>query len=232
MTNIRSGSGSAERPPDRRVLRLGGRRGARSADAGAGSADEGARPADAGAGSADVGHQESDCIDGRSSGNEQSRKDGLANGGTDEEAYARYADEEYGYRVVYPTDWFVETEPVGGASFGARGMGDAGAVVFVDDGIDALDAYVEAFMNDLRADDHIHAFEPATRRDLRLESGQSGQLVECPYVGDSPGETWQLMYLFTVVDGVGYTLGMDWSDDEAFGEDAARIVESFAIEED
>lgn len=152
-------------------------------------------------------------------------------GGT--ESFTTYTNAEYGYRLAYPDDWLIEAELPGDASFGARDVSDAGAVVIVDERVDALEAYVEAFMDDLRADEHVHTFEPATRRDVQLESGQPGQIIECPYLADSPAETWRLMYLFTVVDGTtGYTVGVDWNDADPLREIAARILESFTVEGD
>lgn len=152
-------------------------------------------------------------------------------GAADAGSYATYAGEAYGYRIAHPADWSVEAEATGGVSFCANGASAAGAVVFVDEGVGALGEYVETFVETLRADEHARAFEPAVRRDVRLRSGHPGQVVECSYVGDAPDERWRLMYLLTVVDGTGYTVGVDWNDADPLRGTAALIVGSFAVEE-
>lgn len=170
------------------------------------------------------------CADARPDSNE--RSDGGTPDSTDsDERFTMYTDEEYGYRVAYPTEWSVETEPTGGASFGALAPSDAGAVVFVDEPVESLQSYVEEFMTDLRADEHVHVSEPVTQRDVCLKGGHRGQVIECPYVGDTPTKTLRFVYLLAVVGGTGYTVGVDWNDDDSLDDVATHVVESFAVDE-
>lgn len=144
--------------------------------------------------------------------------------------FRTYADEEYGYRLVYPTDWVVEAEPSGGASFDAR-EGSAGAVVDVDEGIDlTLAEYVAAFLDELDSDEHVRALECLDRRDIALDGGGTGRVVEYTYLSGSRDERWRLTYLFACDGATGYTLGVDWNEADRLEEVAARIVESFAID--
>lgn len=159
-----------------------------------------------------------------------------SDGGVDEDGsngeltFRTYTDDEYGYRVVYPTDWTVEPEPPGGASFGAQ-VGSAGAAVYVDEGLDlTFGEYVAAFIDDLAADKHVRAIEALDRRDIALESGEIGRAVEYTYQNGICDEHWQLAYLFVLDGTTGYTLGVDWNDDDDRLEAvAARIIESFAL---
>lgn len=170
------------------------------------------------------------CDDARPDSNE--RSDGGTPDDVDsDEKFTMYTDEEYGYRVAYPTEWSVVLEPTRGASFGALAPSDAGAVVFVDESVENLHSYVEEFMTDLRADEHVHVSEPVTQRDVCLKGGHRGRVIECPYIGDTPTKTLRFVYLFAVVDGTGYTVGVDWNDDDSLDDVAAYVVESFALDE-
>ncbi|MGQ5518005.1 hypothetical protein [Halococcus saccharolyticus] len=162
--------------------------------------------------------------------------DGIdSDGGADEDesdgqlTFRTHTDDEYGYRVTYPADWTVEPEAPGGASFGAR-VGSAGAVVYVDEDLNlTLGEYVAAFVDDLAADGHVQALEALDRRDIALESGETGRAVEYAYRNGMCDEYWQLAYLFVLDGTTGYTLGVDWNDDDRLEAVAAQIIESFAL---
>lgn len=142
--------------------------------------------------------------------------------------FKTYTDNEYGYRVAYPAEWLVEAEPTGGASFGTRGS-SAGAVVYVDEGLAlTLGEYVAAFLDDLVADEYVRTVEVLDRRDIALEAGETGRVVEYAY-RNACDERWQLAYLFVLDGTTGYTLGVDWNDADRLEAVAARIVESFAL---
>ena len=174
--------------------------------------------------------------DRRSGGRSEDDEDGTEdNGGTDGEqsggkmTYRTYTDDEYGYRLAYPAEWFVEGEPTGGTSFGTH-EGSAGAVVYVDEGLDlTLREYVGAFLNDLAADDHVRETEALDRRDIALDGGGAGRVVEYAYWNELCDERWRLAYLFVLDGTTGYTFGVDWNDADSFREIAVRIVESFAL---
>jgi hypothetical protein len=143
--------------------------------------------------------------------------------------YRTYSDDEYGYHIAYPAEWFVESEPPGGASFGTH-QGSAGAVVYVDEGLDlTLGEYVAAFLDDLAADEYVSEVEALDRRDVALESGETGRAVEYAYRNGMCDERWRLAYLFVRDGTTGYTLGVDWNDADPFREIAVRVVESFAL---
>ncbi|EMA52714.1 hypothetical protein C450_09603 [Halococcus salifodinae DSM 8989] len=162
--------------------------------------------------------------------------DGIdSDGGADEDGsdgeltFKTYTDDEYGYQVTHPVDWTVEPEAPGGASFGAR-VGSAGAVVYVDEGLDlTLGEYVAAFIDGLAADEHVRAVEALDRRDIALESGETGRAVEYAYRNGMCDQRWQLAYLFVLDGTTGYTLGVDWNDDDRLEAVAVRIIESFAL---
>lgn len=144
-------------------------------------------------------------------------------------AYRTYTNNEYGYRVTYPAEWTVEEETPGGVSFDAR-VGSAEAVVYVDEGLDCiLGEYVAAFTDDLSADEYIRAIETLDRRDIALESGETGRVVECAYRNKMYDERWRLTYLFVLDGTTGYTLGVDWNADDQLEAIAIRIIESFAL---
>lgn len=143
-------------------------------------------------------------------------------------AFSTYTDDEYGYSLAYPTDWTVERDS-DGTTFEAP-RSSAGAVVFVEEGGLTPKASAVAFLADLADDEHVHALDVLTRREIRLKTGQTGRIIECAYVGDSH-KRWRLSYLFVAVKSTGYTVGVDWSDAVDFETVAARIVESFAVEE-
>ena len=171
----------------------------------------------------------------RSGGSRSDSSEDRTDDGADEDdsdgtmRYRTYTDDEYDYRVVYPADWTVEAEPPGGASFGAQ-VGSAGAVVYIDEGINlTLGEYVAAFLDDLAADEHVRAVEALDRRDIMLESGGTGRAVEYAYQNGTVDERWRLMYLFVLDGTTGYTLGVDWNDTDRLEAVAARIVESFAL---
>lgn len=85
-----------------------------------------------------------------------------------------YADDEYGYRLAYPTTWSAKREPAGGASFDDR-TGSAGATVSVDEGVAlTLAEYVADFLETLEADEHVRAIERLERRDRFLGNGGDG----------------------------------------------------------
>lgn len=141
-----------------------------------------------------------------------------------------YADDEYGYRLAYPTTWSAKTEPAGGASFDDR-TGSAGATVSVDEGVAlTLAEYVADFLETLEADEHVRAIERLERRDRFLENGETWRVIDCAYWSVPDGERWRLTYLFVREGETGYVLGVDWNDDDGLDELAARIVESFAVE--
>lgn len=119
------------------------------------------------------------------------------------------------------------------ASAGAS-TADVGAVVFVDRklavrGSPSLQAYVAAFLDELRDDAHVHSLEVQSRRDVTLSGEWQGQVVECAYVGEGPAERWRLLYLFVVDGDTGYTVGVDWNDALPVGDLAATIVGSFDL---
>ncbi|QLK27745.1 hypothetical protein HYG81_09135 [Natrinema zhouii] len=144
--------------------------------------------------------------------------------------FEMYADDEYGYRLAYPTTWSAKTEPAGGVSFDDR-TSSAGATVSVDEGVAlTLAEYVADFLEALETDEHIRAIERLERRDRFLENGETGQVIDCAYWSVPDGERWRLTYLFVREGGNGYVLGVDWNDDDGLDELAARIVESFAVE--
>lgn len=145
----------------------------------------------------------------------------------DETAFRTYTDGEYGYSVAYPHDWVVEPDAGGGATFEAP-RSAAGAAVFVEEGELSPETAATAFLGELDADEHINTLELLAQRDTRLQSGQSGRVVECAYAGDAH-ERWRLSYLFVCADGTGYTLGIDWNDATGFDATAAAMVESFAL---
>ncbi|WP_207587221.1 hypothetical protein [Halomontanus rarus] len=164
--------------------------------------------------------------DGRADGTDDDGMDGAGS----IPAFETYADDEYGYRLAYPTTWSAKTEPAGGASFDDR-TGSAGATVSVDDGVDlTLADYVAGFLETLAADEHVRAIERLDRRDVFLENGGTGRVVDYAYWGEPDGERWRLTYLFVREGETGYVLGVDWNDDDGLDELAARIVESFAVE--
>ncbi len=145
-------------------------------------------------------------------------------------SFETYADDEYCYRLAYPTAWSAQTEPAGGASFDDR-TSSAGATVSVDEGVAlTLADYVAGFLEALATDEHIRAIERLGRRDVFLGTGGTGRVVDYAYWGEPDGERWRLTYLFVREGGTGYVLGVDWNDDDGLDELAARIVESFAVE--
>jgi hypothetical protein len=152
---------------------------------------------------------------------------GLVGGDEDGTALRMYTDDEYGYSLAYPADWAVEPDSGGGATFEAP-RSAAGATVFVEESGLTPEASAAAFLDDLAADEHVHARELLAQQDVRLESGQTGQVVECAYVGDSH-ERWRLSYLFVRADDTGYTLGIDWNDTSEFDATATAMVESFTL---
>lgn len=145
----------------------------------------------------------------------------------DDTAFRTYTDSEYGYSVAYPADWSVESDSGGGATF-ETSRSAAGAAVFVEEhGLSPV-ASAAAFLDELAADEHIRALEPLAQRDTRLQSGQTGRIIECTYVGDSCDQ-WRLMYLFARRDDTGYTLGIDWDDATGLDAMATMMVKSFAL---
>lgn len=144
--------------------------------------------------------------------------------------FETYADDEYGYRLAYPTTWSAKAEPAGGASFDDR-TGSAGATVSVDEGVTlTLADYVADFLEVLEADEHVRAIERLERRDSSHETGETGQVIDCAYWSVPDGERWRLTYRFVREGGTGYVLGVDWNADDGLDELAARIVESFVVE--
>lgn len=162
------------------------------------------------------------------------RTDGVGaeerDGGGSTSAFETYVDDEYGYRLAYPAGWTVETESTGGASFDDP-QRSAGSTVSVDDDVNlTLAAYVDAFLDAIVADDHVRALERLDRRDVALEGGRTGRVIEYAYRSEPDTERWRLTYLFALTDGTGYVLGVDWNDDEEIDDLATRIVESFVVE--
>ncbi|PSP69219.1 hypothetical protein BRC80_11825 [Halobacteriales archaeon QH_9_66_26] len=148
--------------------------------------------------------------------------------GGDEAAFATYTDEEYGYTVSYPADWSAGADAGGGATF-EDPTSMAGAVVFVDEGVERdVAAYAERFEAEFAADDNVHDVELLDRRTVWLPSGHRGRAVECRYVGGAPDERWRLTYLFVVAGTTGYTVGVDWDADIDFEAAARTVIESFA----
>ncbi len=144
--------------------------------------------------------------------------------------FETYADDEYGYRLAYPTTWSAKTEPAGGASFDDR-TGSGGATVSVDEGVTlTLADYVADFLEALEVDEHVRTIERLERRDSVLETGETGQVIDYAYWAEPDGERWRLTYRFVREGKTGYVLGVDWNDDDGLDELAARIVESFAVE--
>ncbi|ELY63211.1 hypothetical protein C492_07330 [Natronococcus jeotgali DSM 18795] len=147
---------------------------------------------------------------------------------TGPKAFETYADDAYGFRLAYPADWLVETEPAGGASF-TDPRSSAGATVSIDEDLDlTLADYVAAFLKSLAVDEHVRVLEALDRRDVALEGGGTGRAIEYSYLSD--GERWRLTYLFVRAGERGYVLGVDWNDDNDLDDLAAWIVESFAVE--
>lgn len=151
---------------------------------------------------------------------------GLVDGDT--AALQTYTDDENDYSLAYPTDWSVEPDMDGGATFEAP-RSAAGAAVFVEKNVGlASKAPAAMFLDELDADEHVHALKLVSQEDIQLESGQTGQVLECAYVGDSC-KRWRLAYLFVRIDDTVYTLGIDWNDTAEFDTTAAAMVESFAL---
>lgn len=159
---------------------------------------------------------------------ERAGDDGAGGGrSTKPTAFETYADDEYGYRLAYPREWLVETEPMGGASFDDP-RGPAGATVSIDDGLDlTLAGYVDAFLDALADDEHVRALEALDRREVALKGGGTGRAIEYAYLSD--GERWRLTYLFVCAGERGYVIGVDWNDEDDLDELAVRIVESFVL---
>jgi hypothetical protein len=137
---------------------------------------------------------------------------------------------EYRYSLVYPADWSVEPDLDGGATLEGSRIA-AGAAVFVEEDVELTSkASAAVFLDELDADKHVHALELVTQEDVRLRSGQTGQLLECVYVSDSY-ERWRLLYLFVCDNDTGYTLGIDWNDNNTieFETTATAMIESFAL---
>jgi hypothetical protein len=149
--------------------------------------------------------------------------------GRDEDGTAlrTYTDDEFGYSLAYPADWSVEPDLNGGTTFEAP-RSAAGAAVFIEENRLTPEAAAAAFLDDLAADEHVHARELLAQQDVRLESGQTGRVVECTYADDSR-KRWRLSYLFVRADGTGYTLGIDWNDTSEFDATATAMVESFTL---
>lgn len=137
-----------------------------------------------------------------------------------------YSNEEYGYSLAYPADWSVEPDSDGGATFAAP-QSAAGAAVFVEKHEHTPATAAAAFLDELAADEHVHALELLAQRETVLQSGQPGHVVECTYAGDS-SVRWWLAYLFAREADTGYTVGVDWNDD-AVTATASAILESFAL---
>ncbi|WP_137289178.1 hypothetical protein [Natronorubrum halophilum] len=174
----------------------------------------------------ETGNTAGRATDGRADGNSDEGMDGTGS----ISSFETYADDEYGYRLAYPATWSAKAEPAGGTSFDDR-TGSAGATVSVDEGGDlTLADYVAGFLETLAADEHVRAIERLDRRDVFLESGGMGRVVDYAYWGEPDGERWRLTYLFVREGETGYVLGVDWNDDDGLDELAARIVESFAVE--
>lgn len=147
---------------------------------------------------------------------------------TESMTFEAYADGAYGFRLAYPADWLVETEPAGGASF-TDPRSSAGATVSIDEDLDlTLADYVATFLEVLADDEHVRALEALDRRNVALESGETGRAIEYTYRSNE--ECWRLTYLFVRVGERGYVLGVDWNDDDDLDDLAARIVESFTVE--
>lgn len=138
-----------------------------------------------------------------------------------------YIDDEYGYSLAYPAEWSIKRDPDGGTTFEAS-RSTTGATVFVERSGLAPEASAAAFLAELAADEHVHALEVLAQRDTRLKSGQTGRVVVCAYVSDSC-DRWRLSYLFARMDGIGYTLGIDWNDTAECDATATAMVESFAL---
>lgn len=153
---------------------------------------------------------------------------GLVDRDEDGTVLRTYTDDEYGYRIAYPADWTVELDSGGGVTFEAP-RSAAGAAVFVRENRLAPTAAAAAFLAELDADEYVHALKLLTQRDVQLKSGQTGQVVEYTYTGDSH-ERWRLAYLFVGDEDIGYTLGIDWRATTEFDSCAAAILESFTFQ--
>ena len=150
-------------------------------------------------------------------------------GGKTDEAFRTYTDDEYGYTLAYPADWSVEPDPDGGVTFEAP-ESTVGVTVFVERGARLTpEASAEAFLAELRTDEHVRALELAAPRSVRSKTDQTAALIECSY-SDESCERWWLEYLFVRHENVSYTLGIDWSDTVSFGTTADAIVASFTLD--
>lgn len=141
-----------------------------------------------------------------------------------------YTDNEYGYSLAYPADWSVAPDLDGGATL-ETSRNAAGVAVFVEEDVGLTPkAFAAVFLDELDTDKHIHALELVTQEDVRLRSGQTGQLLECVYVSDSY-ERWRLVYLFVCDNDTGYTLRIDWNDNDTteFETTATAMIKSFAL---
>lgn len=155
---------------------------------------------------------------------------GLVDRDEDGTVLRTYTDDEYGYSLAYPSDWPIELDPDGGTTFEIPWSG-AGAAVFVEERRSTPEAAAAAFLVELDADEYVHALELLAQRNVQLESGQTGWVVECAYAGDFH-ERWRLAYLFVCAEDIEYTLGIDWRDTGEFERCAATILESFTLRTD
>ncbi len=141
-----------------------------------------------------------------------------------------YTGDKYGYSLAYPADWSVDPDLDGGATL-ETSRNAVGVAMFIEEGVRLTPkAFAAVFLDELDADKHIHALELVTQEDVRLRSGQTGQVLECVYVSDSC-KRWRLLYLFVCDNDTGYTLGIDWNDNDTteFETTATTMIESFAL---